>query len=360
MPTQCPARSCTSSPTGSPRIGQKRCHGKNGAVAVQLQANEKVRFERIKELLEELGIYSDARAVTLLALSDDVTPNMFSTLAAAGLPLSAAARTSQIGDIAMKRLSLPKRLDREQRDYISPQLREVGLLDLAWVLSKAEAKKRGKLIEHGVHDPKSPNNSYCLTQEARALIIDTPASDWKRALKAFLKGSERRRIRVAQKQATVTVATTGGSAAKHSALIKAGVDAHLASWAADYELVFTDEADGARITARWQPKLNALGIRLGIDTVWPDAILANATKKLLWFVDAVETDGEITEGRADALRELAADAGFGVGGMTTVYETWKRAAGRQGAHKNLAVGSHFWVAEDGGHIYSVGSFAAAP
>lgn len=329
-------------------------------MSVKIKAHEKQRFARIKELLEELGIYTDARAVTLLALSDDATPNMFSTLAAAGLPLSAAARTSHIGDIAMERLSLAKRLDREQRDYIFPQLREVGLLDLAWVLSKAEAEKRGKLIEHGVHDPKSPNNSYCLTNEARALIIDTPASGWKKALKAFLKGNQRRRIRVAQKQATVTVASAGGSGAKHAALIKAGVDAHLAAWAADYELIFTDEADGERISPRWQPKLDALGIRLGIETVWPDAILADPKRKLLWFIDAVETDGEINEGRADALRELADAAGFKVGGMTTVYATWKRAAARQGAHKNLAVGSHFWVAEDGGHIYAVGSMAAAP
>jgi hypothetical protein len=49
----------------------------------------------------------------------------------------------------------------------------------------------------------------------------------------------------------------------------------------------------------------------------------------------------------------ANEKGWTVAGLTTAYETWNAAARRQAAHRNLAVGSNLWIAEDGGKLFRV-------
>jgi hypothetical protein len=322
---------------------------------MRLRKGEKERFARIKELLTGLGLYTDARALALLALTDDVTPNEFGTLRRAGRPLSAAARTSHVFDYVAARLRLAKRLDREQRDYVFVQLREVGLIDICWVLPADEAERQGKLITYGVHDPKSPNNAYVLTSAARKLLLETPKTGWKQALRKWGAGDKRRRIRIAQRTAAQTVSSAGSSGARHSALIRSCVDALQDSIASGFELAFVDEADGERIAAKWEKPLDKLGLKPDLESPWPDAILVKRRAKQVWFVDAVKTDGEIDEIRAQALRDWATGRGFKVAGMTTAYESWRDVARRQGKHKNLAIGTTLWVAEDGGKLLSVGS-----
>jgi BsuBI/PstI restriction endonuclease domain len=138
-------------------------------------------------------------------------------------------------------------------------------------------------------------------------------------------------------------------------LIGSCVDALRGSVASGFELVFVDETDGERIAAKWEKPLDKLGLMPDINSLWPDAILVRRRPKRLWFVDAVKTDGEIDEIRAQALRDWAKARGFQVAGMTTAYETWRDVARRQGKHKNLALGTTLWVAEDGGKLLNVES-----
>lgn len=322
---------------------------------MKVHKEERQRFELIVALLNELGIYTDARAAALLALTDEETPNRFSTLRAAGMPMAAAARTAHVFDDIAKRLGLPKRLDREQRDYVFVQLREVGLIDICWVLPKEEAARQKKLIKYGFHDSKSPNNAYALTDEARQLLLGISKEEWPKAMATWISGDRQRRLRVAQRVAMQTIAASGSSSAQHGALIRSCVTALLNSVAIGFELVFIDDSDGARIAPEWDDRLDELGLKPDLDSLWPDGLVVEPDGKRVWFVDAVTTDGEIDETRARALRRWAEDRGYTVAGMTTAYATWKDVARRQGAHQNLAVGSTLWVAEDGGKLLSVGA-----
>jgi len=320
---------------------------------VKPRRGERPRLDRISQLLKELGIYTDARAAAMLVFMDDRTPNRFSSLRDAGAPISAAARTSHVFDEIADRLQLSRRLDREQRDYVFVQLREVGLLDICWVLPRHEVERQGKLVEYGFHDPKSPNNAYVATDDARQLILMTSTSAWPRALRRWLEADQQRRLRLAQHAATSAVASASGSGARHSALIRACAEGLLGTVAKTFVVVFIDEADGQRIAGKWDAKLDRLGLKPDLDSLWPDAILVDPGRKALWFIDAVKTDGEIDELRAQQLRGWSSSRGYEAAGMTTAYETWRSVARRQGAHKNLAVGTTLWVAEDGGKIFSV-------
>ena len=84
-----------------------------------------------------------------------------------------------------------------------PRLRELGIAQRAYVLTKAEAKSEGRLIEYGVHRrAKSPNNSYALTDDARKLL-QTSDANWPKALDDFVTGDADRRLRVLQAETTV-------------------------------------------------------------------------------------------------------------------------------------------------------------
>lgn len=322
---------------------------------LHLTASEETRFERIERLLSALDSYTDLRAAVLLALTDDETPNdRFRTLADAGLPISASARTEQLFAYAAPRLGLAegKKVDREQRDYVFPQLGELGLIERSYVLSAAEAKQRGRLIEFGVHVPKSSSNCYVLSHEARDLLLESPVDQWEDELTAFVHGTEERRLRLLQREsAAAAVGTT------HAALIRAAADALQAEKLRDFELVYVDDADGDRIRPEWEQKLQPLNLMPSLETPFPDAILVNESSRSVWFVDAVVSDGEIDEFRAGELQRFAESRGYSVAGHTTAYETWQRAAARQARMKNLAVGSTVWIAEDGGKLFAVDGLA---
>lgn len=140
---------------------------------------------------------------------------------------------------------------------------------------------------------------------------------------------------------------------KHAVLIRTVVAALLDTVASGYELVFVDDEDGDRIQGEYKQRLAELGLAPDLSSKWPDAILVHVARRLVWFVDAVTNDGEIDDPRADALVRWAESRRYGVGGLTTAYETWRRAATRQGPNRNLAIGSTLWIGEDGGKLFEV-------
>jgi hypothetical protein len=315
---------------------------------------EAKRLQRITELLNRLASYDDLRAACLLGLMDDQTLHPTPRLAQAGFKLNEGATTRQLFDFAGPRLGRTTRFDRELRDAVWPRLRELGIIQRAYRLTDAEFKATGEQMRYGSHEKaKSPNNSYALTDDARALLVNTADADWVAALDAFVKDAPNRRLRVIQAAAAAPVAATSD----HAKLIRDAADTLLATVLSDYELVFVDDADEERVKDEWKDELDKRGLLPDLESLWPDAILVRDSDKSIWFIDAVTSDGEVDTTRHDELDEWARDRGYTPAGYTTAYATWKRAGARQGKMKNLAVGSTVWIGEDGGKLFTVGSLA---
>jgi len=207
----------------------------------------------------------------------------------------------------------------------------------------ADEIEDGQLVIYGRHKTKSPNNAYVLTDDARRLIVELPDDEYEAQRDEWLSADNQRRLRLLQKEtADLTISSD------HSDLIDAMWVAMSRRKCADYERVFIDDNDDDRISDRWRPRLEELGLLLDLDSVWPDLMAVKAGEKKIWFFDAVVSDGEIDEDRRDQMLEWAAARGWTVAGMTTGYLTWAAAAARQGQHSNLAVGTSLWIAKDGG------------
>lgn len=321
---------------------------------------ESTRRLRAQSLLEQLkldqGTQGDVRREVLVALSDDQTPHPMQRLADKGHPISVAGTTSQLFAVAAKALGKPS-IDRELRDYVFPDLIRAGLAVKVHIHTANEAEETGEDFGVGYHVPKSPNSAYTLTAEARELLLlDADEATWEVARDKWLGGTAQRRQQLRKKRASDAV-SAAPPANKHSILIQECVDALLDSVAKDFELVYIDDADGDRINPRWEERLRELNLAPDIATRWADAMLVNERAKKIWIVDAVTSDGEVDETRAADFREQLGERGYEVAGMTTAYETWQRAAARQKGQGNLAVGTTFWIAEDGGKLFTVSSLA---
>src|SRR5947209_6932235 len=112
-------------------------------------ATEAKRLQRVTELLSRLASYDDLRAACLLGLLDDQTPHPVRRLAQTGLKLHAGATTRQLLDYAAERLGRARRFDRELRDAVWPRLRELGIIQRAYILTNPEAKATGDQIRYG-------------------------------------------------------------------------------------------------------------------------------------------------------------------------------------------------------------------
>jgi len=150
--------------------------------------------ERIKQILERLGLLTAGRGETILALLDDETPSDFRALADKGLSFASGARTRQILNYIAARLGKDGKMDRELRDDIMLPLREVGILLKGYADTKA-----GRVTLH-FWKPKSPNNVYVLNPEFRALL---EASDvgFTDALSSWERATPERRHRVTSAEA---------------------------------------------------------------------------------------------------------------------------------------------------------------
>jgi hypothetical protein len=322
-------------------------------------AHETHRYERIRELLDRFDMYTDARASVMLDMTDLDTPSDFSALARrGGFQLADAMRTEQLMKRLSTRLGRPgEKVDREQRDYAIAPLRELGVVQKTYVLPQKDWPKTGDaLIIVGKHFSKSGNNSYRVTDEVRALL-QASKEEWGTRLDAFVVADPRRRVRLLQKQAIDTLGTTVGQD-RHKALIRATVDALRMTRCQDFAVVFIDDEDDQRVREEWRPQLEELNLMPDEEEGrYPDAILARESSREVWFVDAVTSDGEIDEVRRADLVEWLAERGWTAAGFTTSYETWTDAAKRQSKHKNLAIGTTLWIAEDGGKLLAVTSLA---
>lgn len=239
------------------------------------------------------------------------------------------------------------RIDREQRDYAILPLRECGLVLPAYVYPRGKGPD-GTLVHHGSHIvSKSANSCYVLSEDAGELL-EARSGEWSERLEKWLQGAPDRRRRVHQRTAAVRV----GEGA-HSALIRTCVESLKAEKLADFELVYIDDADGDRVSVERFPRLAELGLELGLEDRYPDAILARENDRSLWLVDAVVSDGEVDPIRQREITAWARRCGWKVEGLTTAYSSYKRFAGRQTRMKNLAPGTSVWIGEDAGRLIRV-------
>ena len=88
----------------------------------------------------------------------------------------------------------------------------------------------------------------------------------------------------------------------------------------------------------------------------PDVLLWHAEKDVLWIIEAVTSDGEVDAHKVKKIRALAERCGKAGVDFTTAYPTWKVAAFRQHAHKNIAPDTYVWIAEDASKHFKVETF----
>jgi hypothetical protein len=321
---------------------------------LKLRPIEEHRYRRIRELLEATNLYTPQRAAVLLVLTDDDLPSPIKALAQAGLPLGACGTTANVFEHAIRYLDTnTAKIDREARDFHVAPLRRPGMMiERVQVPNKGQRAATRQLIVEGWPKAKNQFSGHCATAEVRALLA-VHDEDWADALAAFLSEDAMR-----ERQARAGAAAQKITAdSPHAKLIRVARDAQiqaLADQGAAYRCIYIDDTDGERVSSEEDADLQRRGLSFGGNWRYPDALLVNDDACEVWIIDAVTSDGEVDENRAEDFVVAFAERKWKVAGFTTAYRTWADLARRQSGWKNLAYGTNVWIAEDGGHFMNVG------
>ena len=302
-----------------------------------------VTKDRIAEVLRALDLASPNRIDAVFALLDDNRRSWFSVLADE-VPFCAGASTGQIGcHVGILQRGRGK-LDREGRDNWVKPFREIGAVHAIYL----DPETRTFVDGHPV--AKSPNLAYRLAPSFVAVL----RGDDGLTLDSWSKEDamrERLRFRAEQAEAVKQQTST-----PHVDLIRACCDAYARRFLPGYEVLYIDDSDGDRIAGEDRAKLAEAGIEIILDDAMPDVLLWKRETDELWIIEAVTSDGEVDQHKVNQVRILAKRNGKKVGGFTTAYSTWKKAAARQAKEKNVAVGSYVWIREDAAKQFRAESF----
>jgi hypothetical protein len=311
-------------------------------VASTLQGVSK---DRVRKVLELLDRRTDDMVDAVFALLDDRT-SWFSS-APPGLRFCDGASTAQIGchvGILQRRKD---KLDREGRDYWIKPLRDIGAIEAVYFDSTAKA------ILAGHPKAKSPNSAYRLDSDL-IRVLQLPHSQWEIQLKHWVaRDSMRVRLAFQAEQAKHSLAVV---ASEHANLIEACCTAYAPRFLPGFQILYVDNGDGNRISEEEKAKMKAAGLGLELSDAMPDVLLWNPTTDALWVIEAVASDGEVDKHKMQQLSAFASRHGKKLIGFTTAYSTWKAAAQRQGAYKNVAVGTYIWIREDAAKHYRAETF----
>jgi hypothetical protein len=256
-------------------------------------------------------------------------------MADVGMSLADGGTTRQLLDYIAPRLG-KNRMDRELRDYIMLPIREVGILITGYADSEELAVIPNKW------KPKSPNNVYLLAADFVELIETVPDDEFDQRLPEWEASTEDRITHIAAAEA----AAFAGDAEER--LVSIAQALYCPQFLTDYEVVFVDDTDGARISDEWQERVAELDLPLNLASRWPDIILNMPGTRNCWVIDCVETDGEIDPVRRREMERDFTDRGLTIDGFTTVYRTARRFAERQRQVDNIALRTYVWIAELGG------------
>lgn len=173
------------------------------------------------------------------------------------------------------------------------------------------------------------------------------------------------RVRLQQRsaiaaQSTVLVTLPNGEsrqmqAGPSSVITKAVVEVFAPRFLGDPAVLWISES-GNKVIQRDDELAQSLGLRIEADKFLPDTILVDLSpaEPLLVFVEAVATDGPITEARRGAFIELVTVAGFKERqvAFVTAFQDRNAPAFRK-AIPNLAWGSFAWCVSEPEHLIAL-------
>lgn len=293
-----------------------------------------VTLEDIENVLRRLNQFSNDKRDVIWCLLNTTFPSPFP--GGANYSIADGASIAQIGCYVGILMRHGGKLDREGRDYwVKPLIDEIAAIERVTLSDGA--------FVPGHLKAKSPNSAYRLTDTFKQLLLSVNTENFEDALHQYISSVDQR-LEVFAELERASRESVGMSG--HKRLIQDSITVYAQTFLPGYIPLFTDSADGDRVTAEERAALDQYGIVFGtIDDVWPDAILYNPDEEKLWFIEAVTSDGEADIHKLEGLRAICRNSGKYYGGTTTTYETWKCFASRQQSENNLAPNTYVWIRE---------------
>jgi hypothetical protein len=295
-----------------------------------------VTKRRVRELLAVIDQSDDKKVDVVYSLLCD-EPSWYTKAAQEGLRFCDGASVAHIGaHVGILQRERNIKLDREGRDYWLKPFWGIGAIEKVHLASNTEF-----VVGHPV--AKSSNSAYRLASDFLA-ILQSPEDEWRALAETWMDEDvqrERLALQAAQAQEIADLVET-----PHSRLIRLSYEVYAPRFLPGYEVVYVDDGDGDRITDEERTALFAAGLELIIEDSMPDVLLLNRDTEHLWVIEAVTSDGEVDIHKKQSLEAFATRNGKSGVGFTTTYLTWKKAAERQSALKNLADGTYLWIHED--------------
>lgn len=173
------------------------------------------------------------------------------------------------------------------------------------------------------------------------------------------------RVRLQQRSATaaqsrILVTLPNGEtrqmeAGPSSVITKAVVEVFARRFLGDAAVLWISES-GNKVIQRDDTLAQSLGLKIAVDRLLPDTILVDLApaEPLVVFIEAVATDGPITEARRAEFIELVTSAGFKTSQIAFVTAFQDRnAAAFKKAISNLAWGSFAWCVSEPDHLIAL-------
>lgn len=298
---------------------------------------QSVTKQRVTDVLTVIDRRTDNMVDVVYSLLCD-EPSWYKKAARSGYRFCDGASVAHIGThVGILQRGGNLKLDREGRDYWLKPLWEIGAIEKVYLDSNDVGFKPGHPIA------KSSNSAYRLAAEFLA-ILKAPNNLWSKLARDWIQTDVQRERLALQAAQALETANTVESA--HSRLILASYEVYATRFLPDYQVIYIDDGDGDRITPEQQGVLADAGITITIHDSMPDVLLWNPQDNCLWVIEAVTSDGEVDIHKMESMKAFALRNGKAGIGFTTTYLTWKKAAERQSALKNLAGGSYMWILED--------------
>jgi len=321
---------------------ERRTAHRGYAVPASFQGVSK---DRIRSALQYLALGDNTELVDcVFALLDNDTPSWFPK-APAGTKFCDGASTAHLGcHIGILQRGQGK-LDREGRDYWIKPLRDLGGIEPITLID-------GNFVP-GHPVAKASTSAYRL-EDRFAEILKAPDDRWREMLAEWAQSDATRERKAFQAQAEERARAQVQTG--HGDLIKTSIEVYAPRFLPGFEVLYIDDADGDRVSEDEQEKLKRAGISITLSDAMPDVLLWNPKTDWAWIIEAVTSDGEVDHHKVQQVNTLIKRCGKAGVGFTTTYPTWKHCSARQSKHKNLAIGTYIWIAEDPAKQFYISSY----